>query len=269
MGLVKSDEPFGSLLTQGMVTLGGSAMSKSKGNVVDPNEVISKYGADTCRMFILFAAPPTQQLEWSDKQIEGIWRFLNRVWRLAMSFVEAEEAQNLKRTQDGSSKPVSKEEVVRQMHLTIKKVTNDIQNDFGFNTAISSVMELVNTIYLYPELGDATSKEATEAVIHLLSPFAPHFSEELWQALGHKTLLEETPWPKADEKKMVSSEMSIVVQVNGKVREKVTVASSSNESQVKELALDALKKRGMELNLIRAIYIPNKLINFVVSEAQK
>lgn len=267
LGMVTSDEPFASLLTQGMVTLGGTAMSKSKGNVVDPNEVISKYGADTCRLFILFAAPPTQQLEWSDKQIEGIWRFLNRVWRLSMSFVDREDAQNLKRTQDDTTKLIGKEELVRQVHATIHKVTKDIQDDFGFNTAIASIMELVNTIYLYSDLGDATSREAAETVVQLLSPFAPHFAEELWQTLGHKTLLEETPWPKYDEKKMVSQEMAIVVQVNGKVREKLVVPSSSDETTVKTAALDALKKRGVSLTPLRAIYIPKKLINFVVSDA--
>jgi len=208
-------------------------------------------------------------LEWSDKQIEGVWRFLNRVWRLAMSFVDQDESQNFKRTQDSTTKPVNKDELVRQTHITISKVTHDIEDDFGFNTAISSIMELVNTIYLYPDLGDPASREATEAVVQLLSPFAPHFAEELWQSLGHKTMLEESPWPKADAAKMVSSEMSIVVQVNGKLREKLVVSAASTEDQVKELALAALKKKGHQLNLIRAIYIPKKLINFVVSEATK
>jgi leucyl-tRNA synthetase len=266
MGLVKSDEPFASLLTQGMVTLGGTAMSKSKGNVVDPNSVIQKYGADTCRLFIMFAAPPTQQLEWSDTQVEGIWRFLNRVWRLAIAFTEGDDARAPKRTFDESSKTVSTEELVRLTHATIQAVTHDIENEFGFNTAISRVMELVNALYLYPNVTDAHARTAVETVVQLLQPFAPHMTEELWNKLGHKELLVKSPWPKADTSKLVSKSVEIVVQVNGKLREKLTVASSSKEEDVKSLALASLQKRGLDVVAARVIYVPNKLVNFVTGK---
>ncbi len=262
MGMVKSDEPFASLLTQGMVTLGGTAMSKSKGNVVDPLEVISKYGADTCRLFILFAAPPTQQLEWSDKQIEGIWRFLNRVWRLAQVFVGTDEEKGLKRTSESEEK-IDATELTRRVHVTIQRVTRDIEDDFGFNTAISAIMELVNSIYIYPGLGDAVSKEAVETVIQLLSPFASHMSEELWQQFGHKELLVNAPWPKADSAKLSSGNVDIVVQVNGKLREKLSLGNNLQEKEVTSQALAALEKKGIKLSPKRVIYVPNKLVNFV------
>lgn len=263
MGFVNSDEPFASLLTQGMVTLGGTAMSKSKGNVVDPNEVISRYGADTCRMFILFAAPPTQQLEWSDKQIEGIWRFLNRVWRLAQVFCDSEDATELKRTVKESIETLGKEELERRINVAIQRVTDDIDKNFGFNTAISSTMELVNSIYLYADLGDALSRKAVETVIHLLSPFAPHLSEEIWQSLGNSELLVNHPWPRVDASKLTASHVEIVVQVNGKLRDKLSVSASLGEEEVKSQALASLEKRGVKLAPKRVIYVPNKLVNFV------
>jgi len=263
MGMVKGDEPFASLLTQGMVTLGGTAMSKSKGNVVDPNSVIDTYGTDTCRLFILFAAPPSQQLEWSDKQIEGIWRFLNRFWRLVETLAGGDETRALKRTPGEGAEEINSEELVRRTHVAIHRVTSDIDVDFGFNTAISAIMELVNSIYLYPTLGDAVSKTAVETVAHLLYPFAPHIASEAWQLLGHDTILTETPWPKADLSKTVSSSVEIVVQVNGKVRERIRVASGAMEDAVKAEALASLEKKGITLALKRVIYVPNKLVNFV------
>ncbi|MCG3203839.1 MAG: Leucine--tRNA ligase [Elusimicrobia bacterium] len=261
MGFVKCDEPFQSLLTQGMVTLGGSAMSKSKGNVVDPNDVIGRYGADTCRLFILFAAPPTQQLEWSDKQIEGIWRFLNRVWRLAHVFVGSDDEKAFKRTE--SEELISAEELIRRVHLCIHRVTRDIEDDFGFNTAIAAIMELVNSIYLYPHLGDAVSKEATETVVQLLSPFAPHMADELWGKFGHQDSLTFVPWPKANTQKMISSQIEIVVQVNGKLRDKLSISPNLKEEEVKEKALESLLKKGTSFAPKRVIYVPNKLVNFV------
>jgi leucyl-tRNA synthetase len=252
-----------------MVTLGGSAMSKSKGNVVDPNDVIARYGTDTCRMFILFAAPPTQQLEWSDKQIEGIWRFLNRVWRLAYSFIPGDEAIAPKRTQNEDTKTISKEELERRTHVTIKNVTSDIQEDFGFNTAISTIMELVNSIYLYPDLGDEVSRHATETVLQLLNPFAPHITEELWHKLGHTSDLCQAPWPLANEKKMTASQIEIIIQVNGKLKDKILVAPGLQEEQVKAAALKSLEGKGLQINSQRVIYVPNKILNFVVSGTAK
>jgi leucyl-tRNA synthetase len=262
MGMLKSDEPFSSLLTQGMVTLGGSAMSKSKGNVVDPNDVIERYGADTCRLFILFAAPPTQQLEWSDKQIEGIWRFLNRVWRAAQVFIDPAEANALKRTGE-SAETISTDELTRRENVAIQRVTRDIDEDFGFNTAISALMELTNAIYLYPNVGDAASRSAVETVVQLLSPFAPHMTEELWRLLGHEESLSERAWPVVDAAKLAQGRIEIVVQVNGKVKDRVSIVSSADEASVKADALAALEKKGIALAPKRVIYVPQKLVNFV------
>lgn len=263
MGMLNSNEPFSSLLTQGMVTLGGSAMSKSKGNVVDPNDVINRYGADTCRLFILFAAPPTQQLEWSDKQIEGIWRFLNRVWRASQALVDPEEAKQLKRTGVEASETISAEELVRREHVAIQRVTRDIDEDFGFNTAISALMELTNAIYLYPNMGDSVSRSAIETVIQLLAPFAPHICEELWQQLGHSELLSQKPWPVFDQHKLTQGKVEMVIQVNGKVKDRISVVPSATQEAVTAEALAALLKKGMNVTPKRVIYVPQKLVNFV------
>ena len=263
-GLLPCDEPFGSLLTQGMVTLGGSAMSKSKGNTVDPSTVIKKYGADTCRLFIMFAAPPTQQLEWSDSQVEGIWRFLNRVWRLGQVYLEGDEARNLKRSLDLATKKVTAEQLDQKVHQTIKRVTDDIEKDYGFNTAISAVMELVNDIYLYPDLKDSQARVAIETVLQLLSPFAPHLTEEMWHQLGHKDLIVQSPWPTFDPKKLLTKSIQIVIQINGKLRDKISVEVNTQEEKVKELALHSLEEKGHKIVPKRVIYIPKKLVNFVV-----
>lgn len=256
MGMVKSNEPFSSLLTQGMVTLGGAAMSKSRGNVVDPTDVISKFGTDSCRLFILFAAPPTQQLEWSDSQVGGVWRFLNRVWRISVDNAEIKG-----RLEDGNT--VTKEELERQRNITIKRVTQDIEQDFGFNTAISAIMELVNSLYVYPTLNDDVAKKTIETVLELLNPFAPHMTEELWEALGHKNQLSSSPWPKADENKMAATEFEIVIQVNGKLKDKIRIPSAAPEEQVKTLAMQKLSEKGVTISTKRVIYVPHKLVNFV------
>jgi leucyl-tRNA synthetase len=263
MGMLKSNEPFSSLLTQGMVTLGGSAMSKSKGNTVDPNDVIKKYGADSCRLFILFAAPPTQQLEWSDQQVGGVWRFLNRVWRLSLIFSDQDDQRALKRSIENSPNKVTAEQLTRHIHATIKRVTGDIENDFGFNTAISAIMELVNALYLYPGLGDGLSKSATEVVVKLLEPFGPHVAEEMWEKLGHHGSLSKVPWPSFDASKLAENQVQIVIQVNGKLRDKITLAAGSQKDRVTTEALATLEKRGLKIQPQRVIYVPNKLVNFV------
>ncbi|OVE77082.1 leucine--tRNA ligase [bacterium F11] len=263
-GLLSSDEPFGSLLTQGMVTLGGSAMSKSKGNTVDPTDVISKYGADACRLFIMFAAPPTQQLEWSDSQVEGIWRFINRIWRLAQMFSEGDQARTPKRSLEEKGQKVNRDDLVQKTNETIKKVTEDIEKDFGFNTAIAAIMELVNTIYLYPDLRDQVSREAIETVLQLVSPFAPHLSEELWQQMGKGDLIVTSEWPSYDPKKIVSKSMQIVIQINGKLRDKIEVEANAQKDTVTTLALQTLQNKGQKIAPKRIIYVPHKLVNFVV-----
>jgi len=265
-GLVNTDEPFSSLLTQGMVTLGGSAMSKSKGNTVDPTDVIKKYGTDTCRLFILFAAPPTQQLEWSDTQVEGVWRFLNRVWRLGQAVVENQDVKPPKRTSNSSQEKISKEDLVRKTHQTVKRVTEDIERDFGFNTAISAIMELVNALYLYPELKDSTAKEAIETVIQLLCPFAPHLTQELWSQMGHEDLLDTLSWPTYDKGKLMAPSVDIVIQVNGKLKNKIKIDLQIKEDEVKAQALQSLVRKGLKIDPKRVIYIPHKLVNFVVQK---
>lgn len=263
MGMLTAEEPFGSLLTQGMVTLGGSAMSKSKGNVVDPQTVIDKFGVDSCRLFILFAAPPTQQLEWSDSQVGGVWRFLNRAWRLIQVFTGDEEGITLKRSAEATAQPTTTAELIRIQHLSIKKVTADIENDFGFNTAIATIMELVNALYSYPQLGDDKSKSAVETMLHLLSPFAPHMAEEGWQKMGHPSMIGQEPWPQVDASKLVEKEIEIIIQVNGKLKGKLTVEAQAKEERVKSMALESLKKRGLKVSAARVIYVPHKLVNFV------
>ncbi|MEW6608560.1 MAG: leucine--tRNA ligase, partial [bacterium] len=213
-------EPFKNLLTQGMVIKDGAKMSKSKGNVVDPNDIITKYGADTVRLFILFAAPPEKDLEWSDKGIEGCWRFLNRVYRIVQQY-----AEKIKRIQDVECRMQNAEDkkLYSFTHKTIKRVTEDIENEFHFNTAIAAVMELVNEIYKYRLREDDENSlfvlnQALEAVVFLLSPMAPHLAEELWQLLGKKTSIFNQMWLKYDPEAIKEQEITIPIQINGKLK---------------------------------------------------
>jgi leucyl-tRNA synthetase len=250
LGMVDFKEPFIRLLTQGMVLKDGEVMSKSKGNVVDPDEIIKRYGADTLRLFILFAAPPEDELEWNAQAIEGSWRFVNRVWRLA------EDYKAKPSTGDGAL-------LKKKIHQTIKKVTEDIEERFQFNTAISVIMELVNEIYANPE---ADSREAVETVILLLAPFIPHAAEEMWQRLDKKSLLIEESWPKFDSSAMQEDTVSLVIQINGKLRSKIDVATGISEENLKQLVLT--DQRVIEYTqgktVKRFIVVPNKLVNIVV-----
>jgi len=267
LGYVNVDEPFTNLLTQGMVIKDGAKMSKSKGNVVDPDALISRYGADTARLFSLFAAPPEKDLDWSDQGVDGSFRFLNRVWRLVCDlrpFVGT----------GGSVDPASLSDAARALrrtvHKTIRKVTDDIDERFHFNTAIAAIMELVNAIQAFeprnaPENGPVLT-EAIESVVLMLSPFVPHVAEELWEALGHQGGVEAAGWPAFDPAAAVDEELLIVVQVNGKLRGKVTVAAGASEEQVKAAAFEDEKvKPWLEGKQLRkAIYVPGKLLNIVV-----
>jgi leucyl-tRNA synthetase len=253
LGLVDFKEPFTRLLTQGMVLKDGEVMSKSKGNVVDPDEIIRRFGADTLRLFILFAAPPEDELEWNSDAIEGSWRFVNRVWRMVEDFKSASSA--------GPSVALK-----TRTHLAIKKVTEDIEQRFQFNTAISAVMELVNEIYATK---DADTKEAVETVILLLAPFIPHAAEEMWQKLGKASGSEsvfKAAWPKYDSAAIKQDSVEMAVQINGKVRAKIEVKPDMAEAELKPLVL-ADKKLAEYLQgkpLKRFIVVPNKLINIVV-----
>ncbi|MDW7675146.1 MAG: leucine--tRNA ligase [Bacillota bacterium] len=268
--LVKVEEPFENLLTQGMVLKDGTKMSKSKGNVVSPEEIISKYGADTARLFILFAAPPERDLEWSDQGVEGCYRFLNRVWRIVHHFVK-DIRGNEGVVQLDQLSPKDKE-LYRLTHHTIKRVTDDIATRFNFNTAISAIMELVNGIYHYkdkvePEAYNlAVVKEAISATIILLAPFAPHVTEELWEGIGNSYSVHQVAWPKYLQEALVQDEATIVVQINGKIKEKLTVAAGlSKEALEKEvLALAKVQELLTGKEVRKIISVPDKLVNIVI-----
>jgi leucyl-tRNA synthetase len=258
LGLVNSAEPFERLLAQGMVTLGGSAMSKSRGNVVDPNAIIEKFGADTARLFILFAAPPTKQLDWSDSGVEGGWRFLNRVWRLVENYQKAKGA--------AAAPEAAQKELLRKQAWAIDKVTKDFEPEIQINTAIAAVMELVNVLYLYPALGDAISEKAILSVIQLLSSIAPHLMEELWQTMGQKDLVSESRWPTADTRWLVAEQVEIVVQINGKLRARLQAApGTAKDTLEKEALADPKVQAALSgKSVAKVIVIPDKLVNIVV-----
>ena len=264
-GLVNFDEPFTNLLTQGMVIKDGSKMSKSKGNVVSPEEIIKKYGADTARVFILFAAPPERDLEWSDQGVEGAWRFIQRVWRIVLSY-----ADKVKENQPFDKNALTKEEkeLFRILNVTIQKVTEDIGTRGTFNTAISTIMELVNAFYTFKDsnLNAGLAREVVINLIKLLAPFAPHVTEELWQQIGQKGSVHHTTWPTFDPKATVADEVEVVVQVNGKVRSKIMIASTATREQQQEQALADEKIKGLieGKTIVKVISVPQKLVNIVV-----
>ncbi|TCS79660.1 leucine--tRNA ligase [Pectinatus cerevisiiphilus] len=264
-GLINFDEPFTNLLTQGMVIKDGSKMSKSLGNVVSPEEIIGKYGADTARLFILFAAPPERDLEWSDQGVEGAWRFLNRVWRIILHF--AEEIKENKTT-DVSLLTAKEKELRRVLHLTIQKVTDDIAARSNFNTAISSIMELVNAFYTSRDehLQAGLINETATDLLLLLAPFSPHITEELWHKLGKTGSIHKAAWPKCDHSATVADEIEIVVQVNGKVRDKLKISSQTSRDDLKKQAseLPHIKELTNGKNIIKIICVPQKLVNIVI-----
>jgi leucyl-tRNA synthetase len=268
-GYLKVDEPFENLLTQGMVCLDGSKMSKSKGNVVSPEEIIGKYGADTARLFILFAAPPERDLEWSDQGVEGCYRFLNRVWRLVGQFADAAQSSSDKTAPVFKDLDSASKEMRRQTHLTIQKVTTDIGSRFMFNTAVSAIMELVNALYLYKE--QATSKpeverEALETILILLAPFAPHIAEELWAGLGKTESIHSQLWPEVDEAALVQDEVTVVLQVNGKLKDRIKVPAEISAEELEKLVRDLpkLQEWAQGKTVVKIITVPGKLVNVVV-----
>ncbi|GBF31979.1 leucyl-tRNA synthetase [Desulfocucumis palustris] len=268
VGLIKNIEPFTNLLTQGMVLKDGAKMSKSKGNVVSPEEIVATYGADTARLFILFAAPPERDLEWSDQGVEGCYRFLHRVWRLVAPMSE----ELLKAPSGFDGKPAGVNREMRRLtHATIKKVTEDTGNRFNFNTAVSAIMELVNGLYQYKELPEtdrdpAVMREAVEHLLILLAPFAPHITEELWAGIGHRDSIHRQPWPEYDPEAIIEDEITIVVQLNGKVRERVLVPADITPDKMKELVLAQPRVQNMieGKQVVKVIPVPGKLVNIVV-----
>ncbi len=269
LGFVGEREPFENLLTQGMVIKDGAKMSKSKGNVVDPDYLVQRFGADTARLFCLFASPPEKDLDWSDKGVEGSYRFLQRMWRLVM-----ERAEDLKHVAPAVTDP-SQDKEIRQLthmlHKTIKKVTEDVGR-FHLNTGIAAIMELVNAVYKFTE--SEKTDEASRAVLRgvldnlvlLVSPFCPHITQELWNELGHSDLLVNHAWPSYDEAYVKEDTVTIAIQINGKLRDTVDVERDMDQAALKELVLGLEKvQRHIAGGQIRkAIVVPNKLVNFVV-----
>lgn len=269
MGFVTCDEPFKNLLTQGMVLKDGAKMSKSLGNVVSPEEIIEKYGADTARLFILFASPPEKDLEWSDQGVEGSYKFINRVWRIVNQFIhivkEDHEVSTANFTQEDK-------ELWFAINNSVKRVTEDVGNRFNFNTAISAIMELVNAFYNYSDKvsdekkNNGIVKSGIEKMILMLAPFIPHAAEELWHSIGKETSVHEEKWPGYDKAALVKDEIEIVVQINGKVRDKIIIASGLDKKEMEEKALESEKiKAATEgKNVVKVITVPGKLVNIVV-----
>ncbi len=265
--MIDHQEPFSNLLTQGMVLKDGSKMSKSKGNVVSPEEIIKNYGADTARLFILFASPPERDLEWSDQGVEGCFRFLNRIWRLVNDY--APELRGEVESLDAPSLNQIDKSLYYKTHATIKKVSEDIKERFNFNTAISAIMELTNQLNSYREVKDknkALVKLAVESLLILLSPFSPHICEELWQEIGSQTSIYLEPWPHYKPEALILDEVEIVIQISGKVKDRLKVPLNTSEEEMQQLALDnpKIKQLTNGKNIAKIVVVPNKLINIVV-----
>ncbi len=267
IGLSKEEEPFRNLLTQGMVIKDGAKMSKSLGNVVSPAEIQARYGSDTARLFILFAAPPEKELDWSDEGVEGSYRFLNRVYRLVYEYV-SDIRGGSEVPADFEAKNEADKSLNYMLNAAIKKVTEDAGGRFNFNTAIASIMELVNEMYKYKngDINLALFNKAVETLLTLLDPFAPHIAEELWSQLGHEDRLYNRAWPVCDESALVKDEIQIILQINGKLKDKLLLPNNSEKEVVEEAA--RASERFMEATdgheVIKVIYVPNKIINFVV-----
>jgi len=302
-GWVDFAEPFTNLLTQGMVVKethlcprdgflfpeeveeGGTCkkcgnavqvgrtekMSKSKKNVVEPDSLVQKYGADTVRLFCLFASPPEKDLEWSEQGVEGSFRFLNRVWRLASEWRGV--SMKAERPPRDWNLPEDLRALRRKTHLTIKKVTEDVENRFHFNTAVSAIMELVNLLYQKEEKVKGTDpftlgvlREALESIVGLLSPIVPHICEELWEMMGHTDSMTKVPWPEYEPEAIKDEEVLMVIQVNGKLRGRVLVGVHASEDEVRETVLGNPRVQEFlkDQRLKKFVLVPRKLVNLVV-----
>ena len=254
MGLVGFGEPFARLFHQGWLQMGGSKMSKSRGNVAGPDQLLEEYGADAVRTYILFMGPADQDMEWTDSGIEGIVRFLRRLWRVVLEVAEQP-------AEDGA--PVTP--LARKAHATIGKVTDDIERRFQFHTPISAVMELTNELVRAPD--DPAARFAAETAVSLIQPYAPHLAEELWERLGHQRLWAQ-PWPQADAALLERETFELVVQVNGRVRDRIEVPSDLPEEELIERAKASPRVQsyldGGEIR--QTIVVPRKLVNIVVTE---
>ena len=259
--LINTKEPFKKLLTQGMVLKDGSKMSKSKGNTVDPQQLIDKYGADTARLFVMFAAPAEQSLEWSDKGIEGSHRFLKRLWKIVFDF-----RANI----DDLKEQLNEDELRFKLNATIQKVTDDLERRTSFNTAISSVMELINMLNKYDTSKSISvnfKKEVLDKTLILLNPFVPHITKYLWEQINPTMILDDQNWPKVDDKALIKQEINLVIQVNGKLRANMIISTDDSEEKIKEqaLMLEGIAKYVPNISEIKKIiFIKDKLINIVV-----
>jgi len=264
-GLSSADEPFTNLLTQGMVLKDGAKMSKAKGNTVDPQQLVEKYGADTVRLFMMFAAPPEQALEWSDEGVQGAFRFLKRFWRSVQEHASdgAIAASDTGRLTDGQKA------LRRKTHQTIAKVSDDVGRRYTFNTAVAAVMELLNAINRFDDsspTGRTVVREALEAVVLLLSPIVPHICHELWHVLGHEEAVVNVRWPEADPSALVLDMVEIVVQVNGKLRGRISVAADSDTDTISKAALadENVRRFVGDRSIRKTIVVPGRLVNVVV-----
>jgi leucyl-tRNA synthetase len=285
IGLVSFDEPFKRLLTQGMVLNGGAVMSKSKGNVVDPDDMLQKYGADALRLYVMFVAPPEKDVEWSDSGLDGSFRFLIRVWRMVDHWAETIGGEGM--PECGADCTEAERALRRKAHDTIRRVTTDIEDRMHLNTAVSSLMELVNELYSFSEgtahgaptrserpagrveraQTIAVLREAIDALVVMLSPFAPHTAEELWHMLGHVEGLSKARWPPFDPAVAKADEVVVPVQINGKVRARVTAPADASDDRLRELALaDPVVQSHMAGKTIRKVVIgKGPLVSVVVS----
>ena len=275
LGMLKCDEPFAALLSQGMVIKDGAKMSKSKGNVVDPDDLIRRYGADTARLFSLFAAPPEKDLDWNDRGVEGASRFLNRVWRFVhANLPELTGAARTAAARAATGLSDGGRAFRRVVHETIRKVTHDIEHDFHFNTAISAVMELVNALHEFERTSldempraerSALLREAVETTLLLLGPVSPHITEEMWAALGHRESLFKQSWPEPDAGALARDEVEIVVQVDGRVRGRLTADAAAQEGEIREKALADGKVRPWldGRQVAKVVVVPGRLVNIV------
>jgi leucyl-tRNA synthetase len=271
LGIIGQSEPFVNLLTQGMVIKDGAKMSKSKGNVVDPDYLIERYGSDTSRLFSLFAAPPERDLDWSDKGVEGAYRFLSRVWNVVYKNLDALKGRVSNSSGAGNVSELTEDgrSLVRKTHQTIKKVTADIEKEYHFNTAISALMELVNEMTAFDprdDKGREVLRVAVEKTLLLLAPFTPHMAEELWEAIGNKPFISQRGWPAWDEELAREEEIELVIQVNGKVRGKLMIPVGLSEEEIEKLALGDRRTAEFvgQKSIRKVIVVKGRLVNIVV-----
>ncbi len=269
-GLINNDEPFKNLLTQGMVLKDGAKMSKSKGNTVDPAEMIEKYGADTVRLFILFAAPPTQDLEWSDSGLEGAHRFVNKIYRLVLQFIQDSQDNHTNKI-DVSTLNKQQKDVRQKTHQTLQKISDDMSRRHSFNTAIAALMELSNALSKFTNTDDqsmAVRSESINIILKALSPITPHICHYLWNELGNTDAIINSQWPTVDKQALEQDEVQIIVQVNGKLRSKLLLNANSNKQEIETQALadDNVTKFTQDKEIVKVIVVPNKLVNIVVKQ---